>query len=251
MLVTLPAARSTVGRLRPHWKGHLLRFGPKAPATYDPASGLRLLLIVLLLEGILGPRLGLLRWFALPVPPPWLRVPLLLGIALALARWFAKVKLSQLGLYSWKNWSKTERSYFIQVFVLANLVFGVMSYERLQTVAATPSLWGSALVVCLTSLLWGFYQELVYRGLLQTELIRRWGSLVGILVANSLYTFGPLHFYHLGNRPSLDAGAMLAAIFAMGLFFALLFKNSGNLWMVGIFHGIGDWYLDGLRGLIE
>jgi len=28
--------------------------------------------------------------------------------------------------------------------------------------------------------------------------------------------------------------------------FAILFKRSGNLWMVGIMHGIGDIFIDGL-----
>ena len=39
---------------------------------------------------------------------------------------------------------------------------------------------------------------------------------------------------------------MFAGIFAIGLFFAVLFLKSGNLWMVGIFHGLGDSYIVGL-----
>ena len=42
-------------------------------------------------------------------------------------------------------------------------------------------------------LFYGFYQEVVYRGMLQSELVRRWGAFAGVLVANLLYTFGPLH----------------------------------------------------------
>jgi membrane protease YdiL (CAAX protease family) len=36
---------------------------------------------------------------------------------------------------------------------------------------------------------------------------------------------------------------MFAAIFAMGLFFAVLFHRSGNLWIVATFHGIGTAFI--------
>src|SRR6266567_8443087 len=69
------------------------------------------------------------------------------------------------------------------------------------------------------------------------------GPLRGILVSNSLYTFGPLHFYHFSHtHPALP---MFAGIFAIGLFFGVLFRRSGNLWMVAIFHGIGNSYIEG------
>src|SRR6266566_1624074 len=35
--------------------------------------------------------------------------------------------------------------------------------------------------------------------------------------------------------------------FAIGLFFSVLFWRSGNLWMVAIFHGIGNSYIDGTQ----
>jgi len=40
---------------------------------------------------------------------------------------------------------------------------------------------------------------------------------------------------------------MFAGIFTIGLFFAVLFLRAGNLWMVGIFHGLGDSYVVGLN----
>ena len=36
---------------------------------------------------------------------------------------------------------------------------------------------------------------------------------------------------------------MIAAIFAIGLFFGILFHRSGNLWIVAILHGIGNAYI--------
>ena len=88
-------------------------------------------------------------------------------------------------------------------------------------------------------LFYGFYQEVVYRGMLQPELVRRWGAFAGILAANVLYTFGPLHWNHFTpvNVP------MFASIFAIGLFFGIVFRRSGNLWIVAIIHGIGNAYI--------
>jgi len=94
---------------------------------------------------------------------------------------------------------------------------------------------------------WGFYQEFVYRGLLQTELVRRWGPVAGILISNLLFTFGPLHAYHLSNAFE-DPGhlSIFAGIFAIGLYFGVIFYRSGNLWMIGLLHGVGDFFIDGL-----
>jgi membrane protease YdiL (CAAX protease family) len=44
---------------------------------------------------------------------------------------------------------------------------------------------------------------------------------------------------------------MFAGIFTIGLFFSVLFWRSGNLWLVGILHGLGDAYMDGLRVILS
>jgi membrane protease YdiL (CAAX protease family) len=62
---------------------------------------------------------------------------------------------------------------------------------------------------------------------------------MGILAANMLYAFGPLHSNYFASRASL-AGPMFASIFLMGLFFAVLYRRSGNLWLVTCFHAIGN-----------
>jgi hypothetical protein len=90
----------------------------------------------------------------------------------------------------------------------------------------------------------------VYRGMLQTELVRRWGALVGIVVSNSLYTFGPQHFYSFFSARSL-AASQFASIFAIGLVFAMVFRRSGNLWLVGVMHAIGNSIIAGTFGAIR
>ena len=229
--------------LSAHLKGHIFLFEKRGAPAYGAAAGLRLLLIFVALEGILGPRLAFFGLLRLPIPPSWIRVPLQLGLALLAVRLIAGLKPAQIGFHPWRDWSRTEKSYFVQTVLLANLIFSIVLAARLGPMFEETSGWMSLGTVFLPLFLFGFYQEVMYRGILQTELMRRWGAPLGILVSNSLYTLGPLHFYHFsGTAPALP---MFAAIFAIGLFFALLFKRSGNLWMVAIFHGIGNAYIVG------
>jgi membrane protease YdiL (CAAX protease family) len=73
--------------------------------------------------------------------------------------------------------------------------------------------------------------------------------LLGILVSDLLFALGPLHFYHFSGRAPGQALLMFTGIFLIGLFFGVLFKRSGNLAMVGILHGLGNCYIDGLGAL--
>jgi membrane protease YdiL (CAAX protease family) len=143
----------------------------------------------------------------------------------------------------------TEKSYFVQVLLTANVVFVILFVDPLRMILTDLGFWWRpAAVVIFTNFLWGFHQELVYRGILQTELVRRWGSLGGILVSNLLFTFGPLHFYHFSDM-SGRLFPMFTGIFLIGLFFGVLFRRSGNLAIVGVLHGLGNCYMDGLSTL--
>jgi membrane protease YdiL (CAAX protease family) len=242
--------RPWLTRLGRHLQGHIFLFETKCPPAYDSSAGLRLLLIFILLEGVIGPRLSLFNFFGLPLPPAWLRLLALFVLAILLVRFFAGVRLAQIGLYPWREWTVTEKSYFIQVLVIANVVFGILFADRFRMILTDLGLWWHpAVIVVSTNLLWGFHQELVYRGILQTELVRRWGSLPGILVSNFLFTVGPLHFYHFSNGVTGRVLPLFIGIFLIGLFFGVLFRRSGNLAIVGILHGLGNCYIDGLGTL--
>jgi membrane protease YdiL (CAAX protease family) len=216
--------------LSSHWRGHLLLFDRRdLPPAVGARAALRLLLIVVLLEGLIGPRFELLKILRLPDPPAWMRIAILLALALLLVRFAARISFRQAGFFPWREWGATEKSYFLQVVVIGSAAGFVLLGPRLQ-----PAFFA-------TALLWGFYQELIYRGILQTALVSRMGAVAGILVGNLLFTFGPLHFYYFFHTP-LPVG-MFAAIFAIGLFFAVLFHRSHNLWIVATFHGLGTAFI--------
>jgi len=130
----------------------------------------------------------------------------------------AGVKLPQLGFRPWRDWTATEKSYFLQVLLIANVAFPIVLAAPIKNhVAQAGMAWG-LWNLFVPYLLFGFYQELVYRGMVQLELVRRRGAPIGIVVANVLYTFGPLHWYYFATRGSL-AVPMFASIFVVGLLF--------------------------------
>jgi len=238
-------------QLRPVWRGHLFLFDPPAMPTPTPAVGIKLLLIFLFLEVIFRPLLRVgARWVNVHEQPWWFlaQVSLLILVGVAFVIAWARMPLAQLGLYSWQKWSKTEKLYFLQVIPIALIVFSVIRASALAKLWSRPNLGEIALFIFIPEILWGFYQEFVYRGLLQTELVRRWGTLWGILVSNLIFTFGPLHAYHFAEAQGNPSHLWIfAAIFAIGLLFGILYRRSGNLMMIGIMHGIGDWFMDGLE----
>lgn len=229
---------ATGGRWSPHLRGHLLLFDRRPAPAFGSRAGVRLLLAAALVEAV---RLAAVRWLY-PGIPLGLLVAVLLGLALLAVPFVAGVPLSELGLRRWREWTPTEKSYLLQVVVLANVVFPMVLAaplaERVAQAGLAQGLWS----VFVPYLFYGFYQELVYRGMVQSELVRRWGTLVGIVVANLLFTFGPLHWTYFASPGSL-AIPMFAAIFLIGLFFGLLFWRSGNLWIVGVLHAIGNAYI--------
>lgn len=222
----------------PHLRGHVLLFDRRLSPSYAADAGLRLLLVAALLEGF---RLVVVRWL-FPSIPLLIVLPALLALALLAVPRIAHVRLPELGLHPWREWTPTEKSYFVQVALLAFLVFPIVLAAPLRTRITQLGMMRGLVSVFVPYLFFGFYQEVVYRGMVQSELVRRWRPVIGVLVANLLYTFGPLHSYYFAS-PASFAIPMFASIFAIGLFFGVVYHRSGNLWMVGVFHAIGNAFI--------
>ena len=223
-----------------HLAGHILLFDKKPAPDYNALGGMRLLAIAILVEAL---RLVAVKQLY-PAVPLVIFVLLFLVCALFLVRFVAGLRFRQIGLYPWRDWTPVEKSYFIQLLILANIVFPFVFASRLRLIWAQPAALAIIWNGFVPYLFFGFYQEVIYRGMVQSELVRRWGAIAGILVANILYTFGPLHWNYFWSRGAV-AVPMFAAIFAIGLFFGVLFRRSGNLWMVAVIHGIGNAYIVG------
>ena len=227
---------SVARRIAPIWHGHVFLFDrPLEPPAYEDAKGLRLLALAVVLEII---RIATNAMGA-PVPSFRFWAPLAVFVACLSLRKLG-FSLRDVGLRPWREWNATEKSYFVQMLLLTNVVFPAMFASRLSRALAqspAPLLAGTFVAY----LFLGFFQELLYRGLLQTELTRRWGALAGILVSNLLYTFVQ-HYDYFASAASV-AVPMFAGVFAIGLLFAIVYWRSGNLWIVGVMHAFGNAYI--------
>jgi membrane protease YdiL (CAAX protease family) len=234
-------------RLGPLLRGHVLLFDKRDAPNYPAASGWVLLAVFVLFELAIGPRLEHLGLLGIAVPDSAVRLPLQIAAVLLIVRLAASLRWREIGLLPFTRWTATEGLYVLQVVLAAAAIF---YFLFLRGVSMTPGPMRPAMqaagLIVFTQILWGFYQELMYRGLLQTELTRRFGALWGALVANIAFTFGPLHFYYFHSAMTdIGKAVMFAMIFAIGLFFAFIFARTRNLWIVGVFHGIGNLFMNG------
>jgi CAAX protease family protein len=223
--------------LGPHLRGHLLQFERRPAPAISPATAVRLLIGAVVLEVLCH---------GLPTMPLWVRLPLLLALGLIALR-ASGLRFSEIGFRQWSAWTTTEKSYFIQVLLIANVVFPLTLAGPISARIREPGLMASLGSVFVPYFFFGFYQEVVYRGMVQSAL-ERWLGAWAIVVANILFTFGPLHWNYFFERASL-AVPMLASIFAIGLYFGAVYQRSRNLWMPAVFHAIGNAYMIwGARG---
>jgi membrane protease YdiL (CAAX protease family) len=152
-------------------------------------------------------------------------------------RAFVAMPVACVGLRRPADWTRRERLFFIQVVPLAAFAFGIVFSDHLLALLKQHGVGGFLLFSVLTGLIWGMVQELSYRGWLQTELTRRFGATAGLLAANAVFTFGPLHFHYLVGPADVRWGG-LVAVFAIGLLFGIVYLRSGNLWIPAVMHGL-------------
>jgi membrane protease YdiL (CAAX protease family) len=221
-------------------RAHALLFeAPLAPA-YGDAAGIRVL-VAFLVVGVgvfyaLRFALGAAGAGSLPAAKLGFVVALLAAFFVA-QRFFVGVPMAGIGLRRFSEWTRRERLYLLQVAPLAVVAFAIVFRSYLEALLERHGLAGFLLFSVLTGLLWGMVQEFIYRGWLQTELTRRFGVVAGLLVANIVFTFGPLHFDYLAGPAGVRWGG-LAAIFGIGLFFGIAYARSGNLWIPAVLHGL-------------
>ena len=210
-----------------HLRGHLLQFD-RRPSPALPAARL--------LAGAIAVEVLCVMVVRAPLPL-WVKLPGLLALSLTIVR--MSVRFKDFGFRPWSDWSATEKSYFVQVLVIANVVFPLVLARPIMARIEQVSMAHNLLTVFVPYLFFGFYQEVVYRGMLQAGLERWLDAVPAVLVANVLFTFGPLHWNYVTSADY----TMLVAIFAIGLYFGALYQRCRNLWLPAVFHAIGNAYM--------
>lgn len=218
-------------------RAHALQFETPVAQAYGNAAGTRMLWAFLAvgIGAVLAARL--LFHAAGPRGSPAANLAFVLALLaafVAVQRKFIAIPFSQVGLRRYPDWTRRERRYFLQVIPLAAVAFAVVFRAHLEALRELHGLAGFLVFSILTGLIWGMVQEFIYRGWLQTELTRRFGAVAGVLGANAVFTFGPLHFAGAG---AVD-WSVLVAVFGIGIFFGIVYHRSGNLWIPALMHGL-------------
>lgn len=138
-----------------------------------------------------------------------------------------------------KSWTRREYFYLLQVVPTASITFAFVFGEKINELIGQHGLVGFLVFNVLFGLVWGIYQEVTYRGLLQGVTVSKFGTVAGILIATLIFTFGPLHFSHYPGLVEDPSRAMIfIPIFGIGLVFGIVYHRSGNIWLPAILHGL-------------
>lgn len=221
-------------------RAHTWRFETPLAPTYGKAVGIRML-VAFLVVGV-GLSFGL-RFVSEAAGVRGLPAANLGFVAALLAAFFVTqqafvgIPMAGIGLRRFADWTRRERLFFLQVVPLAAFAFAIVFDDHLLALLKRHGLAGFLLFSVLTGLIWGMVQEFLYRGWLQTELTRRFGATAGLLAANAVFTFGPLHLNYLVGPAGVRWGG-LVAVFGIGLFFGIVYCRSGNLWIPAVLHGL-------------
>jgi membrane protease YdiL (CAAX protease family) len=230
------------GTLQQPWAFLVLYFNKKVKPLYHPDQGRDMLLIALIFEIA---RIGI-YFYQDNIDNNDLLKTGMIALILLFLLWIVTlhvfpIKGKDIGLRKLSTWNNYEMIYLLLMVPIGFVIFGYFTKDKL-----VASLHENGSVLLLISFIfymaWGFYQEWIYRGLLQTELTRKYGAFIAILLANIIFTLGPLHFYQLYQGKYM----LIGVTFLIGLIFGILYHRSYNLWIVGILHGICNWFLAGL-----
>lgn len=223
------------------WAVIILYFNNKVKPLYHPGQGRNMLVIALVFELI---RIGITVFKDIlgyeDLLSNGMIAVVFLGMVFLVTKFF-QIKLKDIGLKRLSNWNKYEIVYLLLIAPLGFFIFYYFTKDRFVT-SLNENGWELLFVTFIFYMCWGFYQEWIYRGFLQTELTRRYGGTTAILLSNVIFTLGPLHFSLIYQGRYM----IVAATFLIGLLFGIIYHRSYNLWIIAILHGIGDWFLIGL-----
>jgi len=230
------------GTVRLPWAILILYFNKKVKPVYHPEQGRDMLLIAIVFE-IMRVCITLLKNYLgyVDILSNGLTALILLLLVLGVTKYIFPIKLKDIGLKKLSSWNTYEIVYSLLMVPIGFCIFYYFTKDKFNTSLHEngPVLF---IITFIFYIAWGFYQEWIYRGFIQTELTRRYGAATAILLANLIFTFGPLHIYQLYQGKYL----LICIIFLIGLVFGILYHRSYNLWIVGLLHGIGTWFLVGL-----
>ncbi len=107
-------------------------------------------------------------------------------------------------------------------------------------VCAAPAILGmrdvsfsDSIVICLAAIPVGLHEEIFFRGIAQTLIVRRWGLTRGLAATVVLFAL-----FHLGVMPDRVSNFIDVAIY--GVILGLIYARTGSLFAVVVLHAVVD-----------
>lgn len=123
---------------------------------------------------------------------------------------------------------------FTSITLLLSLMYGFRIFDFGHLVLHGARIWRFAIFWVVFFLLVGFFEEFLLRGYTQFTLTRAIGFWPAAVLLSCM--FGLIHLQNAGEQwPGLLAAA------AIGFFFCLTLRRTGNLWFAVGFHMAWDW----------
>jgi len=123
---------------------------------------------------------------------------------------------------------------FMQFFYIPTIKYFFQVPDYLEYNFIKSSLSRLLMTILAALIIGGFYEEIVFRGYIQNVLekriFKRYSPIFSVLVTSLLFGL-----YHLQQ----DIFGIISAVMG-GLYWSILFKKYGNLWIVIFSHGLFD-----------
>jgi uncharacterized protein len=121
--------------------------------------------------------------------------------------------------------------YYLPLGIAVGLAIGWGEYQVIHPEILTPErgIWGILLLSFIMIFFVGLVEEFVFRSMLQTVLIERYGTWMGLFIASALFGF-----MHGGYRVPTE----ILFTFIAGLAFGIMFLKTLNLPFITVAHGV-------------
>lgn len=146
------------------------------------------------------------------------------------------------------KWTRNNTSFLVIGLIVSALIFGLQQWDKISIIHSS-NLGQYIPIWFATGMAIGVGQELTFRGLIYTGLLKKYGLKWAAVVSTIFFVIGSIHsvriYIYLVNGYIVEA-LMLLLIFALaGGFFVWIRIKTNNIIIPALIHGIGNaitWY---------
>ncbi|MEJ6398525.1 CPBP family intramembrane glutamic endopeptidase [Yoonia sp. 208BN28-4] len=166
---------------------------------------------------------------------PEIRLAAAILIAVVLIGWVRRTRLA-----TWPRWSTLLLTVPFIAFCIFVIISPILVSESgAADVTLTQADWQSIWMACLVAILVGFFEELLFRGVVLQALLTRMNGGLAVIIAAII--FGLFHYVNWVSGQPLGVTTMqVLGAMAIGLLFGAFVLWTGSIWPSIFLHGLWD-----------